>query len=114
MAVVVLGGWLYEHAPGEVNCHQETISDVRCRLVGWFATLRWCCVTVKSALCVLTRRAMVGWWGQVYRGLQANAERGHAVQVIHHCTPGVTGRRGASLLDDGVLDVTRTRPRFSD
>lgn len=77
MEVVVLGGWLYEHAPGEVNCHQETISDV-------------------------------------YRGLQANAERGHAVQVIHHCAPGVTGRRGASLLDDGVLDVTRTCPRFSD
>ena len=29
MEVVVLGGWLYEHEPGEVNCHQETISDVR-------------------------------------------------------------------------------------
>lgn len=34
MEVVVLGGWLYEHAPGEVNCHQETISDVRLPF-GW-------------------------------------------------------------------------------
>ncbi len=48
--------------------------------------------------------------GQVYRGLQANAERGHAVQVIHHCTPGIASRRGASLLDDGVLDVTISSP----
>jgi hypothetical protein len=70
------------------------------------------CATV-SAWSVLTRRAeswLVGG-GQVYRGLQANAERGHAVQVVHHCTPGVASRRGASLLDDGVLDVTRTCPR---
>lgn len=73
--VVVLGGWLYEHEPGEVNCHQETISDV-------------------------------------YRGLQANAERGHAVQVVHHCSPGMASRRGASLLDDGVLDVTISSPRL--
>jgi len=70
-------------------------------VVGWLAT---CYVLITGML-------VGGVGGQVYRGLQANAERGHAVQVVHHCTSGMASRRGASLLDDGVLDVTISSPR---